>query len=140
MKRVLAGLLAILMAANGLAMLAAARRWYFAVPGVVATGPFNPHFVKDIGATYLVVGLGLGWFAARPRQGWPALVCAAAFLLLHGLIHVADAVRSPVCGQDLLRDLPGVFLPALIAVGLAALSIPSQGAFHAEGHPAPHHL
>jgi hypothetical protein len=134
MKQVLAALLAIAMAANGVVMLLAGRWWYFAVPGVVTTGPYNAHFVKDIGATYLVVGLGVGWFAARPRQGWPALVGAASFLVLHGLIHVTDAVQSPVCGQDLLRDLPGVFLPALIAAGLAALSIPRQGASHAESH------
>ena len=134
MKQVLAALLAIVMAANGVAMLLAGPWWYFAVPGVVTTGPYNAHFVKDIGATYLVVGLGVGWFAARPRQGWPALVGSASFLVLHGLIHVADAIQSPVCGQDLLRDLPGVFLPALIAAGLAALSIPRQGACHAESH------
>lgn len=132
MKRGLAALLGALMAANGLAMLVAGARWYAAVPGVVTTGPYNPHFVKDIGATYLVVALGLGWFAARPRQGWPALVAAASFLTLHGLIHVFDAIESPICGQNLLRDLPGVFAPALIAVALAALSIPKEGAFHAQ--------
>ena len=97
------------------------------MPALTATGPFNGHFVQDIGATYLVVALGLGWFAASPRRGWPALVSAAALLVLHGLIHIVAAVRSPVCGRDLLRDLPGVFLPALIAAGLAGLSIPSQG-------------
>jgi len=140
MKRALAGLLGVLLAANGLAMLAAGRAWYHAVPGVTATGPYNPHFVKDIGMAYLVTALGLGWFAARPRQGWSALVCAAAFLTLHGLIHVADAVGSPVCGQDLLRDLPGVFLPAQIAAAIAALSIQTQGETHAEGLPQPHHL
>jgi hypothetical protein len=140
MKRALAGLLGILLAANGLAMLAAGKAWYYAVPGVTSTGPYNPHFVKDIGMAYLVTALGLGWFAARPRQGWSGLVCGAAFLSLHGLIHVADAIGGPVCGQDLLRDLPGVFLPALIAAGIAALSIQTQGESHAEGHPQPHHL
>jgi hypothetical protein len=91
-------------------MLIASRRWYLAAPGVTATGPFNLHFVRDIGAAYLVAALGAGWFAVRPRQGWPALVGAAGFLVLHGLIHVADAVQSPVWRQDLMRDLPGVFL------------------------------
>ncbi|QUD89920.1 hypothetical protein [Phenylobacterium montanum] len=120
MKRALSGLLAVLLAANALAMLFASLWWYGAVPGVTATGPFNPHFVRDIGATYLTVALGLGWFAARPAQGWPALVAAAVFLDLHALIHVHDAALSPVCGHDLLRDFPGVFLPALIATTLAA--------------------
>jgi hypothetical protein len=133
MRRVLAGLLGVVMGGNGLAMLMAGAWWYGAVPGVPQTGPYNPHFVKDIGATYLVVALGLVWFAARPRQGWPALVAAAVFLVLHGFIHVADAIASPICGQDLLRDTPGVFLPAIIAAGLALFSLPKpEGAFHAE--------
>ncbi|HEY2661331.1 MAG TPA: hypothetical protein VGI79_16540 [Caulobacteraceae bacterium] len=124
MKRILAAALAALLAVNAIAMLAASLWWYGAVPGVAATGPFNPHFVRDIGAAYLVVALGLGWFAARPAQGWAALVCAAAFLDLHAAIHIHDAVLSPVCGQNLIRDFPGVFLPALIASALAAFSKP----------------
>ncbi len=122
MTRILAAVLAALLMANALAMLGQPLWWYGAVPGVPATGPFNPHFVRDIGAAYLVAALGLGWFAAHQAQGWPALVCAAAFLDLHAAIHVHDAVLSPVCGQDLLRDLPGVFLPALIASALAILA------------------
>lgn len=131
MKRALAALLAVVMGANGLAMLLAGAWWYVRAPGAVTTGPYNAHFIKDIGASYLVVGLGLAWFAARPRQGWAALVAGAMFLVLHGFIHIADAIQSPVCGHDLLRDLPGVFLPGLIAAGLAASSINNQGDSHA---------
>lgn len=124
MKSATAALLAALLTANALAMLTASLWWYGVVPGVVTTGPFNPHFVRDIGAAYLTVGLGLAWFALRPAAGWPALVCAAVFLDLHAAIHVHDAVLSPVCGRDLLRDLPGVFAPALIASLLARLGRP----------------
>lgn len=35
--------------ANGLFMLVSPADWYFAVPGVTTTGPFNQHFVRDIG-------------------------------------------------------------------------------------------
>ncbi len=139
MKRALAGLLALVMGGNGMAMLFAGLWWYGAVPGVPSTGPYNPHFVKDIGATYLVVTLGLVWFAALPRQGWPALVAAAVFLDLHGFIHVADAIASPICGQNLLRDLPGVFTPAIIATAIAVLSFPLKGESDVESHLAPNH-
>ncbi len=118
MMRLLASLLAALLLANAIAMLLAPLWWYGVVPGVPATGPFNPHFVRDIGATYAAVALGLGWFALRPAQGWAALVAAAVFLDLHALIHVHDAVLSPVCGHDLARDFPGVFLPALVTSAL----------------------
>jgi hypothetical protein len=133
MKQIVAGLLALMMGANGVVMLVAGAWWYTVVPGVPQTGPYNPHFVKDIGATYLIVALGLAWFAARPRQGWPALVAAAAFLVLHGFIHVADAIASPICGHDLIRDTPGVFLPAIIAAALALSCLPERkGVSHAQ--------
>ena len=117
---ILAALLALVMGANGLAMLFAGPWWYGVVPGVPLTGPFNPHFVKDIGAAYLVVGASLGAFAWRPAAAFSALVAAAGFLTLHAAIHVGDALASPTCGADLVRDLPGIFVPALISLGLVA--------------------
>ncbi len=34
---------------NGLFMLVAPSAWYQFVPGVTHTGPFNQHFIRDIG-------------------------------------------------------------------------------------------
>jgi hypothetical protein len=118
MSRIVSGLLAAILGANGLAMLFAGLWWYGVVPGVTATGPYNPHFVRDIGVAYLVTAGGLGWFAARPREGWPALAAAAAFLTLHAAIHVFDAVCGTRLLADVMRDLGGIYLPALIAVVL----------------------
>lgn len=116
--------LAMLMTANAGAMLFSPLGWYDAVPGVASTGPFNGHFVKDIGAVYAVAALALGWFAWRPSQGWPALVIAALWLGLHAVIHVYDAAcgRSPLA--DLQRDLVGVHLFAAIPIGLAVFRRP----------------
>ncbi|HEY0437704.1 MAG TPA: hypothetical protein VGC92_13770, partial [Phenylobacterium sp.] len=58
-SRSISAFLALVMAGNGLAMLFAGLWWYGVVPGVTATGPFNPHFVRDIGAAYLVSGTAL---------------------------------------------------------------------------------
>ena len=88
MARWASGVLAAVLGANGLVMLFASLWWYGAVDGVKETGPFNPHFVRDIGAAYLVAASGLAWYAWRPVQGWPALVAGAAFLTLHAAIHV----------------------------------------------------
>jgi len=117
-EKALAVTLALVLGGNGLAMLFAGPWWYAAVPGVPATGPYNPHFVKDIGAAYLVCAAALAAFAWRPARARPALAAATAFLVLHAAVHVADAIASPTCGQDLVRDLPGVFLPAFICLGL----------------------
>jgi hypothetical protein len=122
----IAGLLAAILGANGVAMLFAGLWWYGVVPGVTATGPYNPHFVRDIGAAYLVAAGGLGWFAIRPRDGWPALAAAAAFLTLHAAIHVFDAVCGTRPMADATRDLAGIYLPALIAVVLALRRPPER--------------
>jgi hypothetical protein len=119
MVRILAGALALVLGANALVQLVAPGWWYAAVPGVVATGPFNPHFVRDIGAAYLVTALGLGWFAARPREAWPALAAGAAFLTLHAAIHIYDATCGARPLQDVVRDFAGVYLTAAIALALA---------------------
>jgi hypothetical protein len=119
MGRIVAAILAAVLGANGLAMLFAGLWWYGVVPGVIATGPYNPHFVRDIGAAYLVVGASLAAFAVRPRQAWPALVAATAFLTLHAAVHVFDAACGTRPLADVTRDFAGVYLPALIALALA---------------------
>ncbi|MCE3288715.1 MAG: hypothetical protein K0R83_727 [Caulobacter sp.] len=126
MTRWIAALLALLLAANGLYMLVSPLAWYHAVPGVTLTGLFNPHFVRDIGMAYLTVAGGLAWFAWRPVQGWPALIGAAAFLALHAGIHVVDNACGPGPLQAFLRDLPGVYLPPLIAGAIAFIHRPQH--------------
>lgn len=114
MRRFLAALLAVSMGANGAAMLAAGAWWYGAVPGVTTTGPYNPHFVQDIGIAFLVAAGGLGWFALRPAA-WPAAVAGAAFLIAHAGLHVTGSLTGHHAGAELMRDLPGVYLPALLS-------------------------
>src|SRR3546814_10054009 len=97
MRRIVAGVLAAVLGGNGLAMLFAGLWWYGAVPGVTATGPYNPHFVRDIGAAYLVTGLAAAWFAWKPRQGWPALVAGA-----RSAEHTSEL-------QSLMRNSSAVF-------------------------------
>lgn len=125
LDRYLAGLMALMLAGNGVVMLAASMAWYDAVPGVALTGPFNGHFVKDIGATYLSCGLGLGWFAWRPVQGWAAMAVAAVWLTLHALVHVYDASCGASPLADLQRDFVGVYLLAAIPLALTLLRKPT---------------
>lgn len=124
--RYLAGLTALLLAANGVAMIFASMVWYDVVPGVPLTGPFNGHFVKDIGATYLACGLGLAWFAWRPVQGWAAMVIAAVWLTLHALVHGYDATCGANPLADLQRDFVGVYLFAAIPLVLSLLRKPKE--------------
>jgi len=99
---------------NGLVMILAPFAWYGAVPGVTATGPFNAHFVRDIGCAYLVAGAAL--YLAGRDIGRDAAVAGAAFLVLHALVHVGDAVAGREDFHHLLVDLPGVFVLPIVAV------------------------
>ena len=75
---------------------------------------------------YLVTAGGLGWFLARPVQGWPALVASAAFLTLHAAIHVFDASCGRSALADTVRDFPGVYLPALATLWIAVAKRPAR--------------
>jgi hypothetical protein len=112
MQRWLAGILAVFNVVNGLVMLFAGSIWWAHVPGARETGPFNPHFVQDVGAAFAVSGLALGVRAWRPRY-WPAAVAGAGFLAAHALIHVAMIARGH--DQHTVEDLLAVIVPAALA-------------------------
>lgn len=114
-RRILTALVAALTLANGARMVLAPRAWYDSVPGVPATGPFNQHFVLDIGLAFLVSGGALALFAWRPRYRLAAAT-GAAFLALHGLLHVWGllAGHSDLVAFELLL----IVLPAAAAVAV----------------------
>lgn len=115
MRGAVAWFLGIALAANGLVMLGVPGAWYAAVPGVTATGPFNAHFIRDIGAAYLVCGAALPWLASSPAAR-PAALIGAAFLAIHAVIHLWDAAAGREHVHQLLIDLPSVFLPPVLAI------------------------
>jgi hypothetical protein len=98
--------------------------WYALVPGVPETGPFNAHFVRDIGAAYLVSGVAIAALALDPRAG-PAALAGALFLTLHALVHVADAMAGRAHADHLLAELAGVYVPAMLALWFVLSSNPS---------------
>ena len=121
MQRWLSGGLGAMAAGNGVMMLVDGQHWYATIPGVSETGPFNPHFVADIGAAFLIAGLALAARAWRP-QYWPAAFAGAGFLCAHGLIHVLDILggHSHHAGFETLS----VVLPSVLALWA---SLPAKG-------------
>jgi AhpD family alkylhydroperoxidase len=122
----IAALLALALVVNGLAMMAAPFWWYGFVPGVAATGPFNEHFVSDVGVAYVAAALSLALAVGRLER--TAAAPAAAFLALHALVHLIPlqgAVRLAgifVCAPPeraaLFGETVGVYLPAIVALAL----------------------
>jgi len=131
MKRIIAALVALYSAINGLTMLVDGPNWYIRVPGVPETGPYNGHFVQDIGIAFLAAGLSIAAAAWRLRY-WPAGAAGAAFLAGHALLHLVEIGG----GHDphAIFDLLLVVLPAALAVYSI---IPAKENHHAEIHRAP---
>lgn len=122
----IAWILGLALAVNGLAMLAKPLAWYGNVPGAPETGPFNPHFVRDIGCAYLMAGAALAGFAARPS--WrPAAQAAAGFLTLHALVHLADFVAGREHVHALPADLVSIYLVAALTLWIVFRPHPVHG-------------
>jgi hypothetical protein len=113
MQRWIAAILAVFNVANGLAMLFASATWWNSVTGVADTGPFNPHFVQDVGAAFLIAGLALAARAWRPAL-WPAAVAGSGFLATHAAIHLVMIASGH--SHHAATDLATIILPAALAV------------------------
>lgn len=119
---VVATLLGLGMAANGVFMLAAPLDWYVAVPGVTSTGAFNQHFIRDIGIIFVMTGGAymVGAFRADLRLLLWAM--ATIWYSGHALFHLWE-IAVGICSPSAFpRDFPAVTLPALIGIGLTAWS------------------
>lgn len=115
LKRAGLGLLALSMFANALFMLADPLGWYGAIDGVPDTGPFNPHFVRDIGMAYLTIAILSTAAALWLRQAFALMSAVTLFLGLHVLLHIWDIAAGRLPLDHLIVDLPGVAGPTVVA-------------------------
>ncbi len=113
-------ILAATSAANAIWMLAGPASWYHDLPAAVPdTGPFNAHFVRDIGIAFVTVAFAFGWAACEPRWRTPLVMTATVFMTGHALLHLVDTLRGALDADHWLLDLPGVYLPAIVLVPIA---------------------
>ncbi|WP_043765180.1 hypothetical protein [Algiphilus aromaticivorans] len=126
MRLITLWMLALGLAGNGLFMLLGPESWYHTLPTVRATGPFNAHFVRDIGAAYLVAGGALIWLALGRAGGRPAALAGGAFLALHALVHLWDAAAGRASLAHLAQDFALVILVPALVLALAWPRSPTQ--------------
>lgn len=102
--------------------------WYHELPAEVPDfGPFNPHFVRDIGCAFATVGVALVWAALSPRRRFALVAVAAFFYAAHAVLHVFDTLRAAVEPEHWWLDLPGVYFPAILLLGAAAIAKRREG-------------
>ena len=106
--------------ANGVLMLESPAQWYFLVPGVTTTGPYNQHFIRDIGLVFLFVGAAFLIGAAKPQYRVVLWAAPTLWLAAHALFHFWEVAVGICAPSALVRDFPAVTLPAIIG-GLLTL-------------------
>jgi len=109
---------------NGAWMLLFPQSWYTDLPAAVPhTGPFNAHFVRDIGVAFIVSSVAFAWSARNIDRSYPIHIGLTLLFTGHALIHVVDILTGHLPTEHWLIDLPGVFLPAVIMIALAIPSV-----------------
>lgn len=114
---------------NGLFMLVAPGVWYVVVPGVVMTGPFNAHFIYDIGMAFVASGFGLAYGARSGRTAAIVACAGAVWPMLHALIHVKGWAANglPSDANVAISEAVGVVAIAALGAGLAWLRVRGEG-------------
>jgi len=114
----LAGAMGLLAVANGLAMLASPDGWYNAVPGVTTTGPYNQHFIRDIGLVYLLAGFSYLIGAAKAELRVLLWALPTIWVAAHALFHFWEVAAGISAHSAMARDFAAVTLPAIIGTAL----------------------
>lgn len=107
---------------NAAWMLATPLGWYTTLPaGVPDFGPLNEHFVRDLGAMFLVSGAAL--FYSALQRSWRKVVvaCNLGWYAVHSLVHVYDTLRGAVGKVHFVIDLPLVYVPTIILFAIFVL-------------------
>lgn len=111
---------------NGSFMLFAPESWYWQISGVAERGPFNQHFLRDIGLIYLFTGIAFIYGAFKPKHRPSLWAVPTAWLLAHALIHLWEAMVGICDSASIWHDFSGVTLPALLAAILVYASYKAQ--------------
>lgn len=111
-------ILGILTLLTGPYMFFAPNVFYDNTPGVSMMGPFNLHFIRDVGLAFLVSG-GAVIFGALQRNRALA-IAGAMWPFLHGLFHLQIwAARNFALDQVAAFDFAAVIIPASAMMVLA---------------------
>jgi hypothetical protein len=110
----------------GAAIFALPELFYKVVPGVKLFGPFNAHFIQDVGLVYLASGV-IGLYGLRSGSA-ELCIAGALWSCLHGLFHLHLWWHRgfPVDGIFLF-DLGFVILPPFLVLVPVTLGLLRRG-------------
>lgn len=89
--------------------------FYETGPGVSDTGPYNMHFLRDVGFAFTVSAFGIAYGLRRKLK--PLVVFGTAWIAMHALFHLILWCIHPSV-EGVINDLILVVLPAAVATYL----------------------
>ena len=108
-------LLGALLIANGVYLFVAPQTFYDSVPGVSMMGPFNAHFIRDAGLSFLVSGGALLWGAWAEDE--KIAIFGAVWPCLHATFHAYIWIaRGFPADTVAFVNLFGIQAPAWLAL------------------------
>ena len=119
--RITCGFLGLWYAGIAVPMLLDPGGWYASTPGVPSTGPMNSHFIRDIGAAFLMTGIAFAIATGRSAS-WAAVTIGAIFPTIHGGIH-AFGLLIGHSHDSATTDFFGVVMPGALSFLLALQAI-----------------
>ena len=86
--------------------------FYLNAPGVEATGPYNMHFVRDVGFAFLTSAAAIAYGLYRHDKA--VMVFGAVWLLVHALFHLGLwVIHGLTSDEAALVDALLVWLPGI---------------------------
>ena len=113
MIRHVVGAMAIYYLLTGLYISILPHDFYLNAPGVAATGPYNMHFIRDVGFAFTTSACAIGYgLYVHQKQ---VMIFGAAWLLIHGLFHLALwFMHGMALDLAALIDATLVSIPAIV--------------------------
>ncbi len=127
--RVLLALIGVFHLSGGTWMLASPIGWYIAVPGVIATGPANHHFISDIGLAFIASGVGLCFGVGRGVRNAAFALAGSAWPMLHALLHIFGWIGHGFPSEMLvtITEVLGVVAIGVLGLVLAWINAKHEG-------------
>lgn len=128
-SRAVLGLLGLFHLINGLWMLLAPESWYAAVPGVRLEGPFNHHFIGDIGLAFIASGVGMMVGFRMGKTAATLALAGATWPTLHACFHVWEWLTGglPSDMHILVSTGIGVIVVSFLGFALAWMRAKQEG-------------
>ena len=86
MTRILIWALVAFYLLTGLYIAVLPHDFYLNAPGAAETGPYNMHFIRDVGFAFLTSAIAIGYGLYSSQK--PLMVFGSVWLLIHGLFHL----------------------------------------------------